>query len=93
LKEIDYVLTVKELADLSNLSDINFNEIKDFNIDTLFGESTVAGAILETTSGQSKADVRIAYEKVIGQKLTTVNILSVQDFENPIRITGHDFNS
>jgi NADH-quinone oxidoreductase subunit G/NADP-reducing hydrogenase subunit HndD len=60
-KDVDFVVTTRELARLIKLSGIKFENLPDEEFDTAFGTATGAGAIFGTTGGVMEAALRTAY--------------------------------
>jgi len=59
-KDVDFVLSTRELARMINETGINFPELPDGEFDSLMGESTGAGVIFGTSGGVIEAVVRTA---------------------------------
>jgi len=68
-KEVDYVLTTRELARLIKLKKMKFNELKDEEFDTPLGLSSGAGTIFGASGGVMEAALRTAYETATGKTL------------------------
>ena len=77
-KETDIVLTVRELAEMIKLSNINFLSLPDEEFDVPYGLASGAGAIFAATGGVMEAAARTAFEAVTGKKLTNVVIDGVR---------------
>ena len=77
LKDVDAVLTTRELGKLIKMFGIHFNDLPDEKFDQdLFGEYTGAGAIFGTSGGVMEAALR-----------TVVDVLTQQDLEQ-IRLSN-----
>jgi len=61
LRDVDIVLTTRELARLIKMKGINLNSLEDGSYDSILGESTGAGMIFAATGGVMEAAVRTAY--------------------------------
>jgi len=57
-RDVDYVISTRELSRMIREAGINFNVLPDSGFDKLMGESTGAGAIFGTTGGVIEAVVR-----------------------------------
>ena len=64
LRDMDHVITTRELADWAKKADIDFSTLKDSKFDKLMGEASGAGVIFGNTGGVMEAAVRTAYEFV-----------------------------
>lgn len=68
-KDVDYVLTTRELAIMIKQAGIDFLKLEDMHYDRLMGESTGAGVIFGATGGVMEAALRTAYEIVTGREV------------------------
>ncbi len=68
-RDVDYVLTTRELAIMIKQAGIDFNKLEDAKFDRLMGESTGAGVIFGATGGVMEAALRTAYELVTGREV------------------------
>lgn len=95
-KEVDYVLTTRELARLIKVKKIEFNKLKDEEFDTPLGLSSGAGTIFGVSGGVMEAALRTAYETATGKKLEMLEfnqIRGMSDFkEGSIIINGREVN-
>jgi NADH-quinone oxidoreductase subunit G len=57
-RDVDYVLSTRELANMIHTTGINFNSLEDSDFDPLMGESTGASVIFGTSGGVIEAVVR-----------------------------------
>ena len=64
LRDMDHVITTRELADWAKKADIDFSTLGDSKFDKLMGEASGAGVIFGNTGGVMEAAVRTAYEFV-----------------------------
>ncbi len=83
-KEVDYVLTTRELARLIKSKGINFNKLKDEEFDKPLGLSSGAGTIFGASGGVMEAALRTAYETATGKKLEMLEfnqIRGMNDFK------------
>ncbi|MBK7174876.1 MAG: iron hydrogenase small subunit [Bacteroidales bacterium] len=82
-KDVDYVLTTRELAMMVKQAGIDFDKLEDDNYDSILGESTGAAVIFGATGGVMEAALRTAYEIVTGHEVpfTNLNIKPVRGIE------------
>lgn len=73
-RDVDYVLTTRELAIMIKQAGIDFNKLEDAKFDRLMGESTGAGVIFGATGGVMEAALRTAYELVTGREVPFQNL-------------------
>lgn len=67
LKDMDTVLTTRELARMLKQKGINFPNLSDASYDSLLGEGTGAGTIFGASGGVMEAALRTAYYLVTNQ--------------------------
>lgn len=82
-RDVDYVLTTRELAIMIKQAGIDFSKIEEMHYDRLMGESTGAGVIFGSTGGVMEAALRTAYEIVTGRDVPfeNLNITPVRGME------------
>jgi len=68
-KDVDFVLTTRELAIMIRQAGIDFNSLEESDFDTLMGESTGAAVIFGATGGVMEAALRTVYELVTGREV------------------------
>ena len=73
-KDIDYVLTTRELAVMVKQAGINFRNLEPSHFDSIMGDSTGAGVIFGATGGVMEAALRTAYEIVTGREVPFKNL-------------------
>lgn len=73
-KDVDYVLTTRELAVMIKQAGINFRNLPDEHYDSIMGDSTGAGVIFGATGGVMEAALRTAYEIVTGREVPFQNL-------------------
>ncbi len=82
LKDVDAVLTTRELGDLIKRSGINFLRLPDEEFDKdLVGTYTGAGVIFGVTGGVMEAALRTAYYTLCGEEYGPVAFTEVRGFE------------
>ena len=73
-KDVDYVLTTRELAKMIKQSSINLMALENKEFDAPMGISTGAGVIFGATGGVMEAALRTAYELVTGRDVPFNNL-------------------
>jgi iron only hydrogenase large subunit-like protein len=69
VRDVDYVLTTRELARMIREAGIDFNALPDGEMDSPLGLSSGAADIFANTGGVMEAALRTAYEIVTGREL------------------------
>ncbi len=82
-KDIDFVLTTRELAVMIRQAGIDFRTLEESKYDSFMGASTGAAVIFGATGGVMEAALRTAYEIVTGRSVPFKNldILPVRGME------------
>lgn len=82
-KDVDYVLTTRELARMIRQAGIDFEQMKEDKFDRIMGKSSGAGVIFGATGGVMEAALRTVYEVVTGREVPfeNLNIIPVRGFE------------
>ena len=82
-KDVDYVLTTRELATMIQQAGLDFDTLADENYDSIMGDSTGAGVVFGATGGVMEAALRTAYEVVTGREVPfdNLNITAVRGME------------
>lgn len=73
-KDVDYVLTTRELGMMVRQAGIDFNKLENESYDSILGESTGAGVIFGNTGGVMEAALRTAYEIITGREVPFSNL-------------------
>lgn len=73
-RDVDYVLTTRELGDIIKGAGIEFLELEDGIMDNPLGVSSGAADIFANTGGVMEAAVRTAYEIVTGRPFPLENL-------------------
>jgi len=80
-RNVDYVITTRELALMIKEAGLNFAKLEDGEFDDPLGESTGAGVIFGTTGGVIEAALRTAYEWMTGKELENVEFTQLRGFD------------
>lgn len=73
-KDVDFVLTTRELAVMIKQAGLDFRNLEDVNYDSIMGDSTGAAVIFGATGGVMEAALRTAYEIVTGREVPFGNL-------------------
>ncbi len=78
VRDVDYVLTTRELARMIKQANIDFANLEDGKFDDPMGEASGAGAIFGTTGGVMEAAVRTAVETLEGHSVDQITYEAVR---------------
>ena len=93
VKDVDAVLTTRELGKLIKRSGINFNKLPDEEWDQdIMGEYSGAGVIFGVTGGVMEAALRTVYFKLTGKEYGKIEFTEVRGHEAGIREAAIDIN-
>lgn len=92
LKDVDAVLTTRELGKLIKRSGINFTRLPDEEFDNdIVGDYTGAGVIFGVTGGVMEAALRTAYYTLMGKEHEMIKFEAVRGFDG-IKEASLDLN-
>jgi iron only hydrogenase large subunit-like protein len=80
-RDVDYVLTTRELARMIKTAGIDFLNLPEGKYDDPLGEYTGAATIFGATGGVMEAALRTAYELATGKQLANVDFSAVRGLE------------
>lgn len=80
-RDVDLVLTTREIGRLFRMSGLDFNKLPGTSFDSWMGAYTGAAVIFGATGGVMEAALRTVYEVVTKQELTDVNFTMVRGME------------
>jgi iron only hydrogenase large subunit-like protein len=80
-RDVDYVLTTRELARMIKEAGIDFVNLPDEEYDAPMGEYTGAATIFGATGGVMEAAIRTVYAVVTGNNLPDLNVTPVRGLE------------
>ncbi len=80
-RDVDYVLTTRELARMIKQAGLEFASLKDEEYDLPLGISTGAAVIFGATGGVMEAALRTAYEVVTNETLPSLDFREVRGLE------------
>ena len=96
IKDVDIVLTTRELGKMITHAGIDFSKLPVSNFDTLMGESTGAGVIFGASGGVMEAALRTAYEWITNKTLEKLDFSDTRGLneikEATINIDGTEVN-
>jgi NADH-quinone oxidoreductase subunit G len=81
LKNVDYVITTRELISMLTEAGIDFKQLPEEDFDHPLGVSTGAADIFGTTGGVIEAALRTSYEWLTGKELKDVDFHGVRGLE------------
>lgn len=86
-KDVDYVLTTRELGIMIKQAGLEFDGLPEEKFDSFMGASTGAAVIFGTTGGVMEAALRTVYEVVTGREVPFdgLNIVPVRGTEGEVR--------
>jgi len=87
LRDVDYVITTRELARMIKQANIDFVKLEDDVFDNPMGEATGAAAIFGVTGGVMEAALRSVADILTGQELENINFEEVRGEEGIKRAT------
>ncbi len=77
-KDVDAVVTTRELVRMFNIAGVDFNDLPEDEFDNPLGESTGAAAIFGTSGGVMEAAVRTAHYFITGKDLDDLDFIPVR---------------
>jgi len=80
-RDVDLVLTVRELGKLFKMENLDFDKVAPGQFDSLLGAYTGAAVIFGASGGVMEAALRTVYEVVTKETLEDVNFKMVRGFE------------
>jgi len=97
IRDVDAVLTTRELARMIKKHEIDFLNLEDYHPESRFAEYTGAASIFGATGGVMEAAVRTVYEILEGHPLENINLNEIRGVEEDIkeatlRVAGQDIN-
>jgi iron-only hydrogenase group A len=81
IRDVDIVLTTRELGDMIKQARINFLDLEDEDDDSILGEYTGAGVIFGTTGGVTEAALRTVADILTGEDLKSIEYHDVRGLD------------
>ena len=78
IRDVDYVITTRELSRMIKQANIDFTQLDDSNFDDPMGEATGAGAIFGTTGGVMEAAIRTAVDTLENRSIDRIEYTEVR---------------
>lgn len=78
VRDVDYVITTRELARMIKQANIDFTELEDSEFDDPMGEASGAGAIFGTTGGVMEAAIRTAVDILENKSVESIDYKAVR---------------
>ena len=72
VRDVDYVITTRELAKMFKQANIDFTQLEDSEFDNPMGEASGAGAIFGTTGGVMEAAIRTAVDTLENKSIDNI---------------------
>lgn len=96
MKDVDLVITTRELATMIKEAGLDIRNIKDGEFDNPLGVSSGAGVIFGSSGGVMEAALRSAYEWITKETIENVNFNEVRGIqgvkEATVNIAGKEIN-
>jgi len=96
LRDVDAVITTRELARMIKQAGLNYNNLPDENYDEIMGEYSGAGVIFGATGGVMEAALRTVADVLTGEDLENIEYTQVRGLtehkEATISVAGMDIN-
>lgn len=96
LRDVDAVITTRELARMIKQAGINFNQLPDEGFDKVMGEYTGAGVIFGATGGVMEAAIRTVADVLTGEDLDAIDYHGIRGTDSvkeaTVNLGGLDVN-
>ena len=90
--ETDAIITSRELAKMIQEAGIDFANLKETELDSIYSNFTGGGAIFCATGGVMEAALRSAYKFLTGKNMVPLKLNAVRGYENKIKTASIDIN-
>ena len=90
--ETDAIITSRELAKMIQEAGIDFANLKETELDSIYSNFTGGGAIFCATGGVMEAALRSAYKFLTGKNMVPLKLNAVRGYENIIKTASIDIN-
>ena len=90
--ETDAVITSRELAAMIEEAGIDFANLEESELDTIYSEYTGGGALFCNTGGVMESALRSAYKFITGKDMVPLTLESLRGYDNLIKTASIDIN-
>ena len=90
--ETDAVITSRELASMIQEAGIDFENLEETELDTIYSEYTGGGALFCNTGGVMESAIRSAYKFITGKDMVPIKLESVRGYDELIKTASIDIN-
>ena len=90
--ETDAVITSRELATMIREAGIDFANLEETELDTIYSEYTGGGALFCNTGGVMESAIRSAYKFITGKDMVPLKLESIRGYDNSIKTASIDIN-
>ena len=90
--ETDAIITSRELASMIQEAGIDFKNLKETELDTIYSKHTGGGALFCATGGVMESALRSAFKFITGKDMVPIQLKAVRGYENKIKTASIDIN-
>ena len=90
--ETDAAITSRELALMIKEAGIDFENLEESELDTIYSKYTGGGALFCATGGVMESALRSAYKFITGKDMVPLKLKAVRGYENKIKTASIDIN-
>ena len=90
--ETDAVITSRELASMIKDAGIDFENLEETELDTIYSNHTGGGALFCATGGVMEAALRSAYKFITGKDMVPIKLNAIRGYDNKIKTASIDIN-
>ena len=90
--ETDAIITSRELATMIQEAGIDFANLEETELDTIYSEYTGGGALFCATGGVMESAIRSAYKFITGKDMVPLKLDSIRGYDNSIKTASVDIN-
>ena len=90
--QTDAIITSRELALMIKEAGIDFKNLNETELDTLYSKHTGGGALFCATGGVMEAALRSAFKFITGKDMVPIKLNEVRGYKNVIKTASIDIN-
>ena len=90
--ETDAIITSRELALMIKEAGIDFADLEETELDTIYSKYTGGGALFCATGGVMESALRSAFKFITGKDMVPIKLNNVRGYENKIKTASIDIN-